>query len=1513
MKRSERRSVVVPLAKVVQFCLAFLPATILLVFGFRFVNRVFVEAFRLSPSGASALLSEYWKADVQIDRADFIVGGVRVEGARIVRGGYPLLTAAWIEARWPMRRGNPISIVAGGLDAVVYRDAKGKFNFDDLLPRAKEPRRSPIDLDLKALGARVRYVDDFVRKAKPTVSTQTQGVDLTLRTRGSSLFVLLNGEGDDLGDLAVRTIAHRGRAHVDVQADQAQWRFLRWYFPDFPVKIENGSGKVDVRIASGGGLPVAYSGTAEISADSALYQERKERWRNINGRIQFSNLGLRFEAQGVTAGGQASASGAMRRIEEAGEPKWRFVSRIAAQGTRVEQASRAIYNGDPKVRGRFAFNGAAWGDFEQPAIVGNAQVERVVHEDYSGSNVAGRVFATKGTAYLLGAQADALGGQIRGSALVALTKEPSFTAVATINRAQLSTIKQAGEAKGAFSAHIAASGTIDRPLASLYIAADRVDWQEANLSSIDARATYANGEIKVDAAKARLADALILGQGASKEGTLDGWLTATASNIQSVIRSFDPDAEPLQAVAYASVQLAGTTEKPNFSGTVQLLDMASEQWTAEALTARLNGSLDRFAANATLYRKTVAGSLEALIEDIQGESPTIDGIGSLRGIELADLLEATRQDYPASGLASLDFTAFGSLKNPELTAFLELPSLQVGSATLNQTVTALAEGSLSGARITANTEGDKLSASAEGEWSPEAFSITAQAVGEDFNLLGAIIPEERTITGPWRLQIAAWHDEDQIVGEASIEAGPLKSGGITIERLSAQADARDGLFSVIGSLKAKGEEAVEISLLASSESLAARAQSERVSLETVALIASELGTGWSPRVHRALESASGIARFEAEYGRNRTGEQGSLVFGAEDLKYIDEPLGTAEAAIAWSPEKWTVDRFEWKHEDARVNLAGSMLHDGPIEATFQAVNLQIPYSRLIDPTLPEVYGAIDAEATIKGTLESPEIIGALTARDIAISEEYTLVDKAIASLIEIKEGSIETNDVLILKEKSRAYLSVALPFSWDPIEVPRDKPINIRARAPKQELTGLENFAVEAPSPTVERPRAISVQGGEFEGDLTVTGTLDEPKPAGRLSVTAEKTMLSGYNTFLQDLKISARFEDDRLVLDEGSANSSEGGRLRIASLTADVSQLKEGAINAEISIENFRVDERKVEDLADRASAKLDGALTVQGTIGSPLVSGRINVSDGGIALPSEWQAARERRPYRYDPRFAINVGIGPNMRLQTANIDARPEGEIRIRGSLNEPQLQGRLTMDNGVLSFPTARLRIEENSAIDIIYPALDEYGRTSARLTLDVRARGVVTLPDAVTGDLRRYRVSLHITGPLDDSSRFRVDGESDPPGLSSERILIALGRGPALEQLAGGASAQDVLRSQLKDIFFSQVVRSGLDFVEGQIAEALGLEQFSLDYNEFTPASVYLSQYLGGNWGISYRRNFQETEGATYQVKIYYYIASRQRLLNRVKIGVGFDDEPKQFIFLEGSARFDFPWNRLGVK
>jgi autotransporter translocation and assembly factor TamB len=611
--------------------------------------------------------------------------------------------------------------------------------------------------------------------------------------------------------------------------------------------------------------------------------------------------------------------------------------------------------------------------------------------------------------------------------------------------------------------------------------------------------------------------------------------------------------------------------------------------------------------------------------------------------------------------------------------------------------------------------------------------------------------------------------------------------------------------------------------------------------------------------------------------------------GASDIRDLaDAPDATRarETLRRLRTQHATLQRLDWQADTARLEARGVYTPER-LTADVEIAQLPLRWARLWEPSLPAFDGNLDLSLLAAGAPESPELTLSATVNQLAYGD-YT-IDQILFSQIEVREGVIQTDDALIRMGDYQARLSGRLPFRWSPLSIPDDEPIQVSARLREQPLTLLGLFLPIDPARTQ----------GTLDASLEIGGTLAEPQPRGYLQITNGALALQDLNTALQEVGLQVAFDGREAQIVQAHAKSSAGGGLRVAG-NIDLTGEKPTA-NLTLYADALTAAEPKLPVLGGSALAVVSGAVQIQGALTEPTVQGALRVPRGFLYLPPELPERTAGEPLPVNPRFDVRITIADDFTLRNPNLDARLEGALQVGGSLQAPTLSGEFSLQGGVLNLPTARLRLEPESVARLNYPFTSATGETIARIELDVRASTSVVAPD-FTGDPTRYRVEVDVRGPLDDPERLQMTARSDPPGLSEQRILSLLGRGQVLAAIARGADPAQVFREQLGDILTTQVLPGLLAPLEAGIAEAFDLEQFTLDYTGLRPASLYLVKNLFDGVGIAYRRGIG-VAGNEYQARIFYRLPFRNRLLQRLRVGFGFEHTGNRFLFLEGSLLF----------
>jgi hypothetical protein len=337
-------------------------------------------------------------------------------------------------------------------------------------------------------------------------------------------------------------------------------------------------------------------------------------------------------------------------------------------------------------------------------------------------------------------------------------------------------------------------------------------------------------------------------------------------------------------------------------------------------------------------------------------------------------------------------------------------------------------------------------------------------------------------------------------------------------------------------------------------------------------------------------------------------------------------------------------------------------------------------------------------------------------------------------------------------------------------------------------------------------------------------------------------------------------------------------------------------------------------------------GPLRITGPFRSPLISGPdgarggLLFQDSRLSLPATLPAgtAPEAR-LPFNPRFMLALIAAEDVVIRNPNLLLEVRGVLPVGGSLAEPVVRGTLVVERGsTLRFPGAPpFRLTGDLTVNYA-PGGDGVDLSPVRL--DLIATGVTRGTNPATGRAQRYEITLNIRGGLTSEplqlggtdeelgipetlrprlggAGLTIEATSSPP-LSQTQILALLGRQSAVEGiLAGRSNIDDVFRQEFEQVLGSSIVPGLLAPTEFRVAEALGLEEFGLEFAFNEPVRVRLGKRLFDRFFATYSQVLSGNE-RHYGLEVYY------QLTDRLRIGYLFE-EPEQTrrVLLEGSLRF----------
>lgn len=645
--------------------------------------------------------------------------------------------------------------------------------------------------------------------------------------------------------------------------------------------------------------------------------------------------------------------------------------------------------------------------------------------------------------------------------------------------------------------------------------------------------------------------------------------------------------------------------------------------------------------------------------------------------------------------------------------------------------------------------------------------------------------------------------------------------------------------------------------------------------------------------------------------------------------------------------------------DATVSLGRfSVGYKGDVDADLTAYNLD---ADLLKGFLPpdkriDFSGTVDyLDVVASGKTASPNLEVSLNLRNIGYRGQT--LDRVDISRAEVRGATVENGKVIepgyirasdIQVEKRdrstaeiRKYTGHAggsiTGFQWQAPFVPDDAKLNLTASFAPQDATdnNLRVVSLFAPNllpPTVE---------GTLTLNAAVQGTRAAPRLSGGLTVTAPKFQFGKFATGLQDLRAALTFHNDRIEVSEFSGHTqvydAQGRPVKKADTGSNITlsgSLPLGVDGAQdpkgihLFIDQAIFDETNLPGLKGakaRGMARIN--LDLIGSILDPTMSGTISVHDTQASLPTEFGGlAGSGVALPIAPRFNLTILLDPKtVRLVNPQLNVRTGGYVTIKGSLPKaepalpPSIQrpistpttpadslniaGRLTLEEGVLTLPTARFKIVPPGILSLSYPVYDA-GQPTFSLNVDTLKAQTTLTATSLGGVRKRYKVTVNVSGPLTGSSgsRFatrsglRLMFETDPDDL-------ALSQAALTQRLAGaligvdninqfGQNPAQAFASTLTNVLTSSYLPGAFD----RLAAGLGFEEFAINYDPIQRLTLSISRHLFGPIYLSY---FRTLEGAQekYDLKLSF------RFRDRYQLSYDLDEQHTSRYLLEGVWRF----------
>lgn len=507
--------------------------------------------------------------------------------------------------------------------------------------------------------------------------------------------------------------------------------------------------------------------------------------------------------------------------------------------------------------------------------------------------------------------------------------------------------------------------------------------------------------------------------------------------------------------------------------------------------------------------------------------------------------------------------------------------------------------------------------------------------------------------------------------------------------------------------------------------------------------------------------------------------------------------------------------------EARLNaeaVYGPRKLDGKIHAF-------IPLNMLEDFGIAKLGGEAKADVTLSGTPTAP---GAELAVDL---NGFRMNDEALAKVpdtkVTVRARFTQRRLVADVKAENKvlekpvvAHAELPVSLSLEPFHF--DLPKNEALSAQLQAALQLQRIA-----------KVIELEdqalAGRFNLALDVKGNLDEPQ------VTGDITLRDGYYengataTVLKQLTLTVKGRQNRITLEELSANDGVGGSLNgKGSVSMDGN--KNFPFDLKITLDHMQLAN------SQELSANAGADISLNGDMAAALLAGKVTINEVHFTLPSnvgsgpsvpemkveEVYAGTESEPKEKAPAktpidisLDLTIDFPQDVFVRGHGLESEWMGHLTVTGEATEPKVVGRIESKQGRLDLLGYRFKFDKG--------IIDFDGASPPIPTLDIET-------STMTKD--GFKAMVLITGPATEPM---LKLNSDPP-LPEDEILshVLFGK--------DATNITPVEALQLANVVSMLAGGGNLDAFNG-FRDAMGLDTLSMGGDGFSGTSVKAGKYL----------------------------------------------------------------------
>jgi translocation and assembly module TamB len=480
-------------------------------------------------------------------------------------------------------------------------------------------------------------------------------------------------------------------------------------------------------------------------------------------------------------------------------------------------------------------------------------------------------------------------------------------------------------------------------------------------------------------------------------------------------------------------------------------------------------------------------------------------------------------------------------------------------------------------------------------------------------------------------------------------------------------------------------------------------------------------------------------------------------------------------------------------EETDLTVAsGRLLASGRVEGgdvALQALFEDIPLEILRLLGSPELRGSASGQIHVSGRAYQPDATLALRIMEARLGDSL-FQDLPVVHL---------TTDARLDKGLLRAEARLEGP-SVGPVEAKMQLPVAFSLEPfvftvpPNGEIQG--SVAGEADLSTIPSYVQLKDQTlqGRLVGSFAVSGTVQTPRLTGDINVSEAAYENLSTGTILRGMQAVIKLEGARLVMEEAFATDGEAGTVA-ATGWLDISDPGKVLLDVNVTVDKATLVRR------DDLTTALNGGLKFAGTPADAVLSGELKMGPAELRIPdrlpadiTEVAVVEVNRPVQKDQPKAkpppptkpsklaldLSVELPGQVFVRGRGIDSEWQGNLRLKGSAEEPSVVGVLSMVRGHCNLLGKRFEVTKgNLNFTGNVPPAPYFDVTAEKTGKDITAR------IRITGTPASLSLSLESDPelPRDEILARVLFGRSVAEITPVQAVLLA----DAVTTLSGGGS------------------------------------------------------------------------------------------------------------------------------